>query len=269
LLDGDSLYYDRNTGLGKVIGNVQISDTVNNLTITGDLGQYNERTDISWVTGRAMMTQLFSDDSLFMHGDTLISVPDSNKEFRSIRAYNGVRFFKKDMQGKCDSLIYSEADSTIHMYNDPVLWSEQSQILGEFINLRIFDGTINKLYIRNSAFIISEADSLHFNQIKGRIMTGYFKDNNMYKVLVEGNGQTLYYAAEEKEDKTELLGANWAECSNILIFMEESQIDRISFLTKPSMILYPLDKIPTDRRELKDFRWEHDIRPMKKEDIFN
>jgi hypothetical protein len=173
------------------------------------------------------------------------------------------------MQGKCDSLVYSESDSTIHMFSDPVLWSEQNQILGEFIDLRISNGTINRLYIQNSAFIISEADTIRFNQIKGRNMTGYFKDNNMYKVFVEGNGQTLYYAAEEKDGKTNLLGVNWAECSNILIFMEESQINRISFITKPNMTLYPLDKLPTDRKELKDFRWEADIRPMEKEDIFN
>ena len=143
-LEGDSLYYDRNVGTGKVIGNVQITDTVNNLLINGDLGQYNERTDISWVTGHAMMTQIFSEDSMFLHGDTLISVPDSNREFRSIKAYNRVRFYKSDMQGKCDSLIYSERDSTIRMYDDPVLWSEQNQIIGEFIDLRIYDGTIEK-----------------------------------------------------------------------------------------------------------------------------
>ena len=268
-LEGDSLYYDRNTGMGKVIGNVQITDTVNNLIINGDLGLYNERTDISWVTGRAMMTQTFEDDPLFLHGDTLLSIPDSNKEFRSIRAYNGVRFYKTDMQGKCDSLIYSEIDSTLHMYNDPILWSEQNQIIGEFIDLRIQGGSIDRLYIQNSAFIISKADSTLFNQIKGKNMTGYFKDNDIYKVLVEGNGQTLYYATEEKEGTKKILGANWAECSNILLFITESEIDRISFLTKPNMILYPVDDVPTDRREFDDFRWEDDIRPMEKEDIFN
>lgn len=271
-LEGDSLYYDRNIGLGEVFGNVQITDTVNNLMINGDLGQYNEKNDISWVTGHAMMTQMFSEDSLFLHGDTLISIPDSTKEFRSIRAYNGVRFFKPDMQGKCDSLIWSEADSTIRMYNAPVLWSEQNQIVGEFIDLRIFDGAIDKLYIQNSAFIISQADSTRFNQIKGRNMTGFFRGNDLYKVLVQGNGQTLYYAVEESKDTlapNKILGVNWAECSNILIFIGESEIDRISFLTKPNMTLYPDHKLPDNKKELEDFRWEVGLRPLRKADIFS
>ena len=100
-------------------------------------------------------------------------------------------------------------------------------------------------------------------------MTGYFLNNELYKVLVEGNGQTLYYATEEKEGKKEILGVNWAECSNILIFINSNEIDRISFLTKPTMTLYPVDGLPTDKRQLKDFRWEADIRPMEKADIFN
>lgn len=271
-LEGDSLYYDRNDGLGQVFGNVQVTDTVNDLMINGDIGQYNEKTDISWVTGHAVMTQFFTEDSLFLHGDTLISVPDSIGKQRSIRAYNGVRFFKPDMQGKCDSLIWSETDSTLRMYHEPVLWSEKNQIVGEFIDMRIFDGTIDRLFIRNHAFIISQADSIRFNQIKGRKMTGFFNDNDLRKVLVEGNGQTLYYAVEESNDTLtpqKILGVNWAECSNILIFIGENEIERISFLTKPNMTLYPDHKLPDNKKSLEGFRWEVGLRPNKKSDIFN
>ncbi len=51
----------------------------------------------------------------------------------------------------------------------------------------------DRLELYNNAFIASKVDSLRFNQIKGRSLTGYFKDNELYKIDIKGNGELLYY----------------------------------------------------------------------------
>jgi lipopolysaccharide export system protein LptA len=77
-LKGDSMYYDGKLGIGEVFRNVEIQDTTDNYIISGDYGKHFEKTEMSFVTGRALMTQVFDDDSLFMHADTLRSVSDTS-----------------------------------------------------------------------------------------------------------------------------------------------------------------------------------------------
>ncbi len=200
-LMGDSIWYSRNEGLGRAYIDVSIQDTLDQYIINGDYGEYNEQTGKNLVTGRAEMIQYNELDSLFLHSDTLLAIRDTvlgNK----VHAYPGVKFFKKDIQGAADSLVFSEADSLIEMYTDPVLWSQDLQITGDTILIKTFDGVVQNLYVFENAFMINELDTSKYNQIKGRRLTGYFSDNDLYKVLIKGNGESLYYASEETPDTT-------------------------------------------------------------------
>ena len=133
---GDSLYYDRVAGFGEAFGDVFIIDTLNSLQISGQYGRHLEEYDLSYVTDGALMEQFFEEDTLLLHADTLQMTADTLDK-RKITAFYGVRIFKTDMQGVCDSLVYTEADSLIRMYDEPFLWSEENQIIGEHIDLKI------------------------------------------------------------------------------------------------------------------------------------
>ena len=246
MLRGDSVLYDRSSWIGRVFGHVSITDTVNRLIIRGDYGEHHELTDSSWVTGNAELVQIFDTDSLFMHADT----PAGHRCRFTPRRFR--RYRKSRTTGTCSRSItcaclnrtfkvvaipslYTLKDSTLRMFRDPVLWSGLNQLTADSIDIIAAGGGIHRLYLVNSAFIASRADSsqtgpidsLRFNQVRGKTMTGYFIDNNLYRIDVSGNGQTIYYT-RNKEEKN--FAVNRADCSDMTIYLEKNKVKGLSLL---------------------------------------
>lgn len=265
ILKGDSIFYDRNSGTGEATGNVEVIDTTQRIMINGDYAWYNDISKKSVVTGKTMLTQVFDTDSLFMHADTLYMVSDSSGNTRNYFAYHHVKFFKPDLQGKCDSLIYSASDSTLRFYDQPVIWSGVNQLTADSITIQVANDKIDRLNLYNSSFISSKEDSLRYNQIRGKIMTGYFTDNKLYKILVRGNGQTIYYG-KDKEDK--MIGVNRADCTDLNIFVKEGKVEQITLMNKPEATFFPIKELDPRELLLKGFSWQSDKQPLSKEDIF-
>jgi hypothetical protein len=119
--------------------------------------------------------------------------------------------------------------------------------------------------MRNSSFIVSEEDTTRYNQIKGKNMDGYFRDNKLYRIDVFSNGQTIYYP---KDDSNEIIGANKADCTDMKIYIEDSKVNRILFINHPEGTLYPDHKIIASEMILRGFQWFIDVRPKDKNDIF-
>lgn len=264
-LAGDSLVYDNKSTVGFAYRNVTITDTVQKLIISGEYGYTDDKRKIALVTDRAVLTKAFDTDSLFLHADTLYAWQDTVTGERAWSAYYGVRIFKSDLQGKCDSLVYKTSDSTLNFYTEPVMWSEANQLTATYINMQMANSKISELRLFNSAFIASSEDSLRFNQIKGRDMIGYFTDNQLTSIHVEGNGQSIYYTRNSKKQFT---GVNRADCSNMLITMIDSQINSFTLINKPDATLFPINELSPQELKLKGFSWLNDIRPVNKDDIF-
>jgi len=272
-LKGDSIYYNRKAGFGKAIKNIQVIDSAQNILITGDYAEYYEKNENSLITGHALLTQVYDKDSLFMHADTLratYQLKDSagkkviDYDKRIMYAYHKVKFFKSDMQGKCDSLVYTYGDSTMRLYKEPVLWSETNQMTAEKVEIKTGGGEIKSLLLLNSAFIVSKEDSLKFNQVKGKTMTAYFVKNNLYKINVEGNGQAVYYA----KDKGEIFSVNKTDCTDMLIFFLDNEVDKITFITKPQGTIFPIMDISPKEFILKDMKDRFKERPESKKQLF-
>jgi lipopolysaccharide export system protein LptA len=189
-----------------------------------------------------------------------------NKNARLVLAYHHVRFYRKDFQGKCDSLAYWSKDSTIQFYTDPVLWSDKNQITARYIEMINKSKDPDEVHLNDDAFIIAlEDDSLRFNQIKGKNMIGYIRKNQLSKIDVLGNGQSNYYAKNEDG----LIGLNKAESSDITIYMNEGKVKKIVFVKSPEGELKPMGEIQTTDKFLPGFLWQEEIRPKSKEDIFS
>jgi len=183
-----------------------------------------------------------------------------------VLAYHKVRFFRHDFQGKCDSLAYWSKDSTVQMFTEPVVWSDNNQISARYIEMVNRSKDPDEVRMKDDAFIISmEDDSVRFNQIKGKNMTGFVRKNKLYKIDVNGNGQSNYYA----RDKEGIIGLNKAESSNITIYMENGKVKKIAFIQSPEGELKPLADLEEGDKLLPGFRWLDEIRPKTKEDIFN
>ncbi len=281
LLRGDTVTYDRVQSIGIGYGNVSVYDSTNKVIISGDYAEHHEKVDSSFVTGHATVIQIYEKDSLFMHGDTLRAVPDSadhsvdtsGSRKRNLFVYHHVKIFRSDLQGRCDSLVYSYIDSTIRMYTDPVLWSGLNQLTADSITIQTANSKIDKMYLVNSSFITSRADSLEkggvdslrFNQIRGKNMTGYFAENKLYKIYVTGNGQTIYYGKNKQEKD---FGVNRADCSDLIIRVNENKVQQITLLTQPDGTLYPMKELSPSELRLKGFTWRDDDRPKTKDGIY-
>jgi len=281
IMRGDTVTYDRKKALGIGFGNVSVYDTTNKVIIQGDYAEHHEIQDSSFVTGHATMIQIYGNDSLFMHGDTLkaVSVAGENvtdsagNRKRNLFAWHNVKLFRSDLQGKCDSLVYSYSDSTIRLYTNPALWSGLNQLTADSITIQIANSRIDKMYLVNSSFIVSRADSIEhgdldsirFNQIRGKNMTGFFNDNKLYEILVTGNGQTIYYG---KNKLGKNFGVNRADCSDLIIRVNENKVQQISLLKEPDGTLYPINELPTRELRLKGFVWMEGDRPKTKDDIY-
>ena len=268
IIHGDSLFYDGKTGYGQSFGNVSIADTNNQIMVVGNYAWYYKEPEKFMVTDSAVFIQFSGGDSLFLHADTIraITVADTSlKGYRLMRAYYGCRIFSKDLQAKCDSLSYSFQDSVIRFYKSPVIWSEANQ-LTSIDSMAIFtkNSQTDRIELYNSAFVTSKVDTLRFNQIKGRSLTGYFENNKLIKINVNGNGESIYHLL----DGENVVGVNSGKCARIEIHVRDGAITDIFQFEAPEGIINPPVGAPLDTLRLEGFNWLDNIRPKKVSDIF-
>jgi lipopolysaccharide export system protein LptA len=264
-LTGDSMYYERTIGFGQVFRKALIIDTVQNILLMGNYGEMQRKKGFAFMTDSAVAVFVDKKDSLFMHADTVRGTFDTAQQIKDVFCFHHVKFFRQDMQGMCDSLTYLSKDSTMTMYRDPVIWSDSNQLSADSIKLTLRNGEADSLKLYSSALIISRDDTANFNQIKGRKVLAKFHQNELYKIRVLGNAQTIYFAREE--DKS-LIGINMAVSSEMLVFLEKNQLKSITYIGNPEAHLIPETSVPQNERKLKDFKWEEKRRPLKKSDIF-
>lgn len=265
-LSGDSIYYDRNNSFGKAFNNVEIIDTVENILLRGNVCKYFENEGNSFMTDSAHAIFIDNEDSLFIHSDTLVLQFDSLQNAEFIYSYYSVRFFKNDLQGKCDSLVYNVEDSLLEMFTSPVLWSDVHQLSGDYIKLTM-DTTNNpdSIYVIKNVFILSHDTLENYNQVKGTNLYGRFKNNKLKKVNVISNCQTVYFTRDENE---ELVGINNSKSNHILVTLDSNKVKEIKLIEDPDAILFPIEQATEKNKVLPGFNNQEAIRPKDKLDIF-
>jgi len=266
-LQGDSLYYDKVKGIAEVFENVQMTDTVQHMVVTGGYANYRKKEQFAFVVDSALAILIDEGDSLFIHADTLKILLDSTDKVERLLAYQKMKFFREDFQGMSDSLVYNMKDSTVYFYNEPVLWYKDNQFKADEIQLVTRDGEMDSVLFKKNVFLVSQdtIDPQYYNQIKGNTMVGWFIENDLRKLRVEGNSETVYFLWEE--DQTPV-GMTRISAKDMLIYMKDNQLETITYEEEPKAKLYPPDQIPPAELKLNGFLWLMDKRPLKKEDIF-
>ena len=263
-LIGDTIYYNRKTGYGEVFGNMFANDTARKLILTGDYGYYNELTQYAFATQNPLAIEYSTPDSLYLHADTLKSQLVSDNH-RLLDAYHGVRFYRSDLQGVCDSLQYSTADSTLAMYVNPVVWNLDYQVFGDTIFAQTNDSTIKHVRIKDFAFLTQKKGDEYYDQLCGKVMNAWFVDGELEHMLMDGNVQTIFYP--EEKDKS-LIGLNKAESSYLSAFFSNRKLDKMVMWPQVNGSLTPIPKLSPDMLYLSSFHWYSDLRPKSKDDVF-
>src|SRR5690606_20653951 len=173
-VSAEILYYDEKEQYYEALQNVSVYNKEREVEIFGEEGKYWEALKYSKVYGNALVRKYFEKDTLFMIADTLVSQDSEDAADRYLQAFSNMRMIKSDISGRSDSMVYIYADSTIHLYGDPRLWHNKSQITADSIPFPIANEDIDRTFLKDNAFAITRDTRSAFNQIRGRKMTGYF-----------------------------------------------------------------------------------------------
>lgn len=265
-ITSDSMFYDKKADFAKAMSNVFIEDTVNKAIVEGNYAEMWKKLGKSFVTDSVRALYFADKDTLYLHSDTLFFYMDTVKQkAERILAYYNVRFYRRDIQGKCDSLNYYVADSCAKMRRNPIIWAEHSQLRGDSINIVIANRAIDSVLLYPDGFIIQKDTIEGFNQIKGKVMTAYFKNNELDHVYDDGNAETVYWLREEDGS---MIGVNVSQSVAMDIKIEKNQIVRIKYFKKTTETLYPKEKMKPGAEILKGFEWLEELRPTDPNDIF-
>lgn len=267
ILVGDSIAYDRERGFGEVFGNMSLIDTLNLVTLEGQYGFYDERTEYAFATDSARFLEYSQGDTLFLHADTLemttVGVADS--AYREVKAYYGVRFYRFDLQGVCDSMLFDTRDTVLYMFKEPIIWNEQYQMYGDTILIYMNDSTIDHAHVRQFAMAAQFVDTTYYNQLKGNDLKAYFEGKAIRQIDVSGSAESIFYPVE---DDGAMVGLNETKSGFLTIWVKDNKLERLKIWPTPTGSLTPIPDLKPEMKFLKDFYWFDYIRPQGKDDIY-
>lgn len=254
----ETLYYEENNKYYEGKFNVSLYNKEREIEIFGDEGKYWEDRKYSLVFGKALVRKYLETDTMYVAADTLISEEIAETAERFIYAFHNVRLIKSNLHGVSDSLVFINSDSLIHMYKDPVIWEDKSQITADSISFFIVNEEIDRVNLIQNAFTVNRDTLGNYNQMKGRKMTGYFKDQKISRLHIQGNGESIYF---DLVSDTLLRGMNKMLCANIMMFFEEGDIKKINWLVKPEGNFKPPHMIEEKDKQLEGFVWRGEEKP--------
>jgi lipopolysaccharide export system protein LptA len=267
-LVSDTAYYDKKLSFGIVKNNVTLVDTARSFIVKGNYGEYLENGGWTWITDSALLILIDKErsDSLYLHADTLKMHFDAEQNPQLLLAYFQVKFFSKEFQGACDSLIYNVVDSVGMMYYNPVVWNGKNQMFGDTIRFSVVDSVTSQIELLQNAFVISDVyDEVEFNQVKGKNIVGFIRNQELKQVNVIHNVELVYYVMDED---TLLIGINRMETNEMKIFLKNNEIEELRFYEYPDGKFWSDKELPMDDRLLKEFRWLDAYRAKEISDIF-
>ncbi len=267
---GDTLYYRPKDSLYIGIGNVRIRDTTEKLELRGNYAYDSEPEKRHFITSDALALKQLDKDTFYIHADTLFRTDDTLGLKLTARAH--VQFFKTDMQGRCDTLVYSDSLKWAEMRGRPIVWAENAELKGEFMKLYMNDSTMERVEITGDALGVTEVDSgAYYNQIFGKRMDAWFSEGKLRRTDVSGNAITLYYPEETSKSDTAVVisrkGFNRLFASDIRIYLDSGEVVGVTYLDQPDGVFYPMNRIKKEEQFLDAFSWKAIIRPKNSADI--
>lgn len=297
-LTGDTILYDRDRGYGEAFGNVDITDSARQTTLRGAYGYYNRLVDSAFVTGRALAMEYSRGDTLYMHGRYIKSILDidtirttvtdtiappagspdtvqpqiikreivSTDSTHVFTAWPRVRFYRSDMQGLCDSMIFVQRDSTLHLHHHPVVWSDDRQIFGNRIILYLNDSTIDRALLPDFAFTAQHIEDDYYNQLTGKVMEAWFNGGELSRLDVSNSVEAIFYPEENDSTINKMVNLQTA---NMRGWFEKRALIRMKTWPESNGRVTPLYLAKRSDLLLSKFQWYGTLRPRDSQDIFN
>lgn len=196
--------------------------------------------------------------------DTVGSVDDSipriAKDFHVALAYHRARFFKQDLQGVADSMVFVEKDSMMYMFRKPIVWSGERQVTGNRIDVHFNDSTADWALLPESGMMSEHVDEDFYNQLTGKKMFATFKDQTLNRLEVSGNVETIFLPQESDSTFNRLV---YAESSFLTIDLADNKMERLKMWPETNATVTPLFLVKKSQQYLQKFRWWESLRPER------
>jgi lipopolysaccharide export system protein LptA len=262
-IKGKQLFYDELAAYYKGEDQVSVFNKERQVEVFGDVGEYWEKRKYSLVHGNALVRRYFEKDTLYMTADSLISQDNELDSVKFLLAFRAIKILNKDISGVADSLVYNYSDSSIQMFQDPVMWNSKSQISADSMVFYIANEELDRVYLKDNGFVITSDTLFNYNQMKGRVINGYFKEGQIDKLDIDGNGESLYFALEAD---TLTQGINKTLSSTIKLRFQNGAIARVTYGVKPDGKFIPFQLVNEETSRLEGFKWRIEEKPSM-EDI--
>ena len=188
--------------------------------------------------------------------------------YRLVKAYRNVKMFRKDAQMVCDSLVSSSQDSIVHLYLDPVLWNGTNQLASKMMDLHTKNQKLVRAEFDGTPIMVAIIDSTYYNQVAGKKMIAYFRDNDIYRNDVDGNVQTIYFQ-RENEQTTLVTEMVYLESASASFYIEDRELVGMTYRNDVPFTMYPINQVPESQPlKLDNFKWVPALRPELK-DVFD
>ncbi len=190
---------------------------------------------------------------------------ENTEEPKLIIANRHVKIFSDSMQAVCDSLSYSQIDSSFKLFKSPVMWSKTQQSFADTIFIHTIHNKLSEVNLRNAAFLISETGyKPMYDQVSGNFIDAYFIANEIDFVKVDQNAESLYFI---KGEDGGYIGMDKSESSKMNVYFKDKKLDHIVKIENPKGVTYPIDKINESDKFLGAFKLFTERKPKSKEEI--
>lgn len=287
-LTADTIYYDRVSGLGECFGYMIMTDSARQASLQADYGFFNQATDSAYATGHLIIKEYSQGDTLYLHGrqlnayrvfdtitipaipaDTLGGTPEIAESQRVdtnnvADIWPRVRFYRSDVQGVCDSMRVTSADTTLRMYVHPVVWSEERQIFGNIIELHMNDSTIDEARLPDYGFTAQRVAEDYYDQIAGKEMIARFDNGELKTLDISGNVELILYPEEADSTFNKMVNA---ESSTLTARFKGRTTEYIKMWPETTGRATPLFLLRKSMLFLPKFRLFEGIRPVSPADV--
>ena len=204
-------------------------------------------------------------DSLHVPTDSLSLAPKDSTKISFIYGIRNVKVFRNDMQVACDSLAYTDLDSLIRLYENPIVWNEiKRQYSADSITVIVKNRSIDRASLMSNAFIIVQEDTLSYDQIRGTEMMAYFDSTGALRLFDSMGGASGVFYIEENGS---LATVNKFESKMLTATLKDGNIQDLNYFDAVKTDAYPVVQMKKDEKILKGFDWQPDKRPKGPEDI--
>jgi len=280
---GDRIASDDSSGIMQIEGRAVLIDTVQGVNILANRIFANKKTSAYLATQKPLMIIKQEKDSIYVTGDTLFSarltdlyknsdsllkklgVKEKDSTNRYFEAYRHVRIFSDSMQAVSDSLFYSFKDSIFHLYQNPIVWSSKSQIIGDTIYLYTKNKKADRIKAFENSFMVNEVQSGVYNQVKSTRMDGFFKEGVIDSVRAKGAAESVYFIQDKDSAFTSI---NQTSSDAMDVYFLKGEIDKVVLRSTVKGTVWPISQKQPSEMHLPGFQWMENRRPKTKYEMF-